>query len=104
MSAPEPNAADDPLADAVARLDRAVSRVGARLEDYRLRLSAAAGDMEAAQELDHDRARLAAALDEARAREAELQAAAEDASQALSDAMADLQALLAASDGSGAQA
>ena len=43
MSAPETSAADDPLADAIARLDRAVSRVGARLEDYQLRLSAAAG-------------------------------------------------------------
>ncbi|WP_440958859.1 DUF4164 family protein [Oceanicaulis sp. LC35] len=95
MSAPEPSPADDPLADAVARLDRAVSRVGARLEDYQLRLSAAAGDVEAAHELDNDRARLAAALDEARAREDDLQGAAEEAAQALDDAMADLKALLA---------
>ncbi|WP_306017354.1 DUF4164 family protein [Oceanicaulis sp. MMSF_3324] len=104
MSAPEPSAADDPLADAVARLDRAVSRVGSRLEDYQLRLNAAAGDVEAAHELDNDRARLAAALDEARAREEELQSAAEEATQALDDAMADLQTLLAASDSSGEEA
>jgi len=101
MSTPEPSSADDPLADAVARLDRAVSRVGARLEDYQLRLSAAAGDVEAAHELDNDRARLAAALDEARAREDELQGAAEEAAQALDEAMADLQALLSDTDDSG---
>lgn len=98
MSAPEPPAADDPLADVVDRLNRAVSRVGARLDDYQLRLSAAAGDVEAARDLDDDRARLAAALDEAQAREDELQAAATDAAQALDAAMSDLQALLAASD------
>ena len=105
MSTPETSAADDPLADAVARLDRAVSRVGARLEDFQLRLSAAAGDVEAAHELDNDRARLAAALDEARAREDELQGVAQEAAQALDDAMADLQALLAdGDDQSGEQA
>ncbi|EAP90050.1 hypothetical protein OA2633_07549 [Oceanicaulis sp. HTCC2633] len=104
MSASEPTSADAPLADAVARLERAVSRVGARLEDYQLRLSAAAGDVEAAHALYNDRARLAAALDEARAREDELQGAAEEATQALDDAMADLQALLAHTDESGEQA
>ena len=101
MSAPETSAADDPLADAVARLGRAVSRVGARLEDYQLRLNAAAGDVEAAHELDNDRARLAEALDQARAREDELQSAAQDAAHALDDAMADLQALLADGDDAG---
>ncbi|MBL4544796.1 MAG: hypothetical protein JKP95_03055 [Oceanicaulis sp.] len=40
----------------------------------------------------------AAALDEAQAREDELQAAATDAAQALDAAMSDLQTLLAASD------
>lgn len=104
MSALEPSSADDPLADAVARLDRAVSRVGARLEDYQLRLSAAAGDVEAAHELDNDRARLAAALDEARAREDELQGAAEEAAQTLDEAMADLKALLSEDDDSGEMA
>ena len=104
MSAPETSAADDPLADAIARLDRAVSRVGARLEDYQLRLSAAAGDVEAAHELDNDRARLAAALDEARAREDELQGAAEEAAQTLDEAMADLKALLSEDDDSGEMA
>ena len=104
MSATDLSSADDPLTLATERLDRAVARVGARLDEYQLRLNAAAGDVEAAHELDNDRARLAAALDEARAREEELQSAAEEATQALDDALADLQTLLAASDSSGEEA
>lgn len=102
MSEPEaPTPDDDPLSAASARLDRAVSRVGARLEDYRLRLAAAAGDAAAARDIDDDRARLAHALDDARAREAELQAVAEETAQALDAAMADLQSLLQAADDAG---
>jgi len=98
MSATEFSSADDPLTLAAERLDRAVARVGARLDEYQLRLNAAAGDVEAARDLDDDRARLAGALDQAHAREAELQRAAEETAQALDLAMVDLQALLSVTD------
>ena len=98
MSATDLPSADDPLTLATERLDRAVARVGARLDEYQLRLNAAAGDVEAARDLDDDRARLAGALDQAHAREAELQQVAQETAQALDLAMADLQALLSATD------
>jgi len=101
MSEIDPSVADDPLTLASGRLEQALTRVGAYLDRCRSRLDAAAGEVESARGLDEDRARLAGALDEARAREAQLQAAAEDVSDALDAAMADRQALLHVSDTAG---
>lgn len=90
---------DDPVAAAAVRLDRAVSRVSRRLDDLNARLVQAEADAAAARDSDVDRARLAAALDEARANEAALAQAAQDAGDALDAAMVDLRAVLDAEHG-----
>ena len=77
------------LPAAAQRLDRAVSRLEAKLAE---RL-ASAGDSGAFAE---DRARLAAALDASRARERALEQVAADASEALGRAAAEVRAALAA--------
>jgi len=73
----------DPMAQAIARLDRALSQVENRLQ----RLQATARD---SGDADVDRARLAEELDKARASEASIAHAAEAASKALGEAIAEL--------------
>lgn len=73
----------DPMAQAIARLDRALSQVENRLH----RLQATARD---SGDADADRARLAEELDKARASEAAMAEAAEDASRALGEAIGEL--------------
>jgi chromosome segregation ATPase len=73
------------MAQAISRLDRALTQVEARLN----RLQATARD---SGDADADRARLAEELDKARASEATLAEAAEDASKALGEAIAELRA------------
>jgi len=75
----------DPMAQAISRLDRALTQVEARLN----RLQATARE---SGDADADRARLAEELDKARASEAAMAEAAEDASKALGDAIAELRA------------
>lgn len=75
----------DPMAQAISRLDRALTHVEARLN----RLQATARD---SGDADADRARLAEELDKARASEAAMAEAAEDASKALGEAIAELRA------------
>lgn len=75
----------DPMAQAISRLDRALSQVENRLH----RLQATARD---SGDADVDRARLAEELDKARASEATMAEAAEEASKALGEAIAELRA------------
>ncbi|KAA5803951.1 DUF4164 family protein [Alkalicaulis satelles] len=94
MSEAAPPDDADPLAEAGARLERAVSAVAARMDGLSRRAGDAGAESAAARSADEDRARLAAALDEARGREHELAGAARDASAALVQAEQALQALL----------
>ena len=73
----------DPMAQAISRLDRALSQVENRLQC----LQATARD---SGDADVDRARLAEELDQARASEAAMAEAAEEASKALGEAIAEL--------------
>ena len=73
----------DPLGSAVARLNTALNKVESRLRTLQ---TAARQDGDS----DNDRARLAEALDEARARESEMAEAAREASKALGDAIEEL--------------
>ncbi|MBI1236965.1 MAG: DUF4164 family protein [Alphaproteobacteria bacterium] len=82
---------NDPMAQAIARLDRALSQVENRLH----RLQAEARD---SGDSDADRARLAEELDKARASEAAMAEAAEDASEALGQAIAELRAAAEAAE------
>lgn len=75
----------NPMAAAIARLDRAITQVESRLN----RLQAAARE---SGDADSDRARLADELDRARASEAAMAEAAEDASKALGEALEELRA------------
>lgn len=86
MSAPEDPvsssaAPPDPLERAQARLDEACAKVAARLDE----LAGASVPLEEGE--------LQRQLSQARAREAELAEAAQEASQAVADAMVELQAL-----------
>lgn len=85
----DPNSsADDPLERANARLEAACARVADRFDRLAGQLSQAVAGETAG---DDDEARaLAGALQAARAREAELMAAAEEASSALSLAISQL--------------
>lgn len=83
---------DDPLTAAIARFDSALDRVEKMTAKLRTQADAAQSVNEEMGAYDTDRARLAGALDEARAREADLVAAAEDASAALDGAIRDLRA------------
>jgi uncharacterized membrane protein YccC len=80
------SAGESALDQAVKRLDRAVGQL-----EQRLARAAPGGDGEL---FDQDRARLAAELDQARAREKELEAAGAEASAALGRAIAEIQAAL----------
>lgn len=79
---------DDALEQAARRLERAIHMLEQRFGDLTGR--AGAGEL-----FDHDRAKLAAELDAARARERELAIAGEQASEALGRAIAEIRAALA---------
>ena len=81
------NREDSALDQAVKRLDRAVG-----LLEQRMKQGAPSGGEGGL--FDQDRARLAAELDQARAREKELEAAGAEASAALGRAIAEIQAAL----------
>jgi hypothetical protein len=74
---------------AAKRLERAVHVLEQRLGERLKAAGAEAGGL-----FDQDRARLASQLDEARARERELEAAGAEASQALGRAIAEIRAAL----------
>ena len=80
------SAGESALDQAVRRLERAVGQL-----EQRLSRAAPGGDGEL---FDQDRARLATELDQARAREKELEAAGAEASAALGRAIAEIQAAL----------
>ncbi len=75
--------------DAAKRLERATALLEARVGDLSRRAQDGAGGA-----FDHDRSKLAAELDAARAREHDLQTAGEAASLALDRAIADVRAAL----------
>ena len=91
--APEAMGSDGVLDTAILRLERAVAqlevRMGALVEDA----EGSNGEL-----FDLDRAKLAAELDAARARERDLQAAGTQASAALGRAIADIRAALGDDD------
>jgi hypothetical protein len=82
-------AVDNAVELAARRLERAVALLEQRLSQ---RLAAASAGADTA--FDHDRAQLAAALDEARARERELEEAGAAASAALARAIAEIRQTL----------
>lgn len=82
-------AEDGVLDTAIARLDRAVAQLEVRMNALVQEARGANGGL-----FDQDRAKLAAELDAARARERDLQAAGSQASAALGRAIADIRAAL----------
>lgn len=78
-----------PLGAAVHRLDRALAQLEVRINALSDKASGASGEL-----FDHDRARLAAALDASRGRERDLETAGALASQALGRAIAEIRAAL----------
>jgi hypothetical protein len=74
---------------AAKRLDRAISMLEARMADRMAQASAEAGGL-----FDQDRAKLAAELDSARARERALEEAGAQASEALGRAIEEIRAVL----------
>jgi hypothetical protein len=86
MQAPDQ---DDPLEAAARRLDRSLSLLEARVAESLREAQASAGGL-----FDQDRAKLAAELDSARARERELQEAGADAAKALGRAITEIRAAL----------
>jgi len=91
--AQRPTAADSgeeaPLDAAAKRLERALALLGSRLNELSVRADASAGGL-----FDHDRSKLAAELDAARAREKELEEAGAQASEALGRAIAEIKSAL----------
>ncbi|WP_395670429.1 DUF4164 family protein [Phenylobacterium sp.] len=81
------NAAESALELAAKRLERAITLLEQRLGERAK--SADPGDL-----FDQDRARLAAELDQARARERDLEAAGAEASEALGRAISEIRAAL----------
>jgi hypothetical protein len=79
----------DALDLAIRRLERAVAVLEQRLADRVARAGAEAGGL-----FDQDRAKLAAELDQARARERELEEAGAAASAALGQAISEIKATL----------
>lgn len=92
MSASDtPSPADeDPIEEAATALSDAIGRLSVRMNTLKRRVHDARRDADASYDTDEDRARLAAALDAARAREAELEEAVETAAQAVDAAIAEL--------------
>ena len=84
------NPSDSALEVAAKRLDRAVMALEQRLAARLREAGAEAGGL-----FDQDRAKLAAELDQARARERELEEAGAAASAALNQAIAEIRAALA---------
>jgi uncharacterized protein YPO0396 len=76
------DAGDDPLAAAVRRLEHALALLDGRVKQLAGRAEGNAGGL-----FDYDRSKLAAELDEARARERELESAGQEASRALGQAI-----------------
>lgn len=85
-----PNSADDPLLAAVTRLNGALARIEGKTKKLRDRVERAESAAIGARDSDDDRARLADELDNSRAREGELQLAAQEASDALDRAIGEL--------------
>ncbi len=85
---------DSPFEDSASRLASALDALEARLDRLAPALAGARTHAVEADALMNDRARLAAQLDAAKARERELESAAEQASAALSAAIADVRAAL----------
>jgi ABC-type transporter Mla subunit MlaD len=85
----------DPLQEAVARLDGAMTRVERVAGRMRARVERAETAADQARNADDDRARLAEALDVSRGREAALHQAAQEASDALDRAIEELRTLAA---------
>ena len=87
------SASDSALELAAKRLDRALGQLEHRLGSAPTSTNGEAGGL-----FDQDRARLAEELDQSRARERELEAAGEQASQALGKAIAEIRAALGESE------
>jgi len=88
---------NDPMAQAISRLDRALTQVESRLN----RLQVTARD---SGDADADRARLAEELDKARASEASMAEIADAASKALGEAIEELRAAANAAEAAVEQA
>lgn len=82
-------AGDSALDLAARRLERAISMLESRMADKMAQASAAAGGL-----FDQDRAKLAADLDAAKARERALEEAGAQASEALGRAIAEIRSAL----------
>jgi len=92
MASGSDSAIDDPLDAAAERLDVALGAVEARMRALSAQLDQARSGAAQNADSDADRARLAEALDSARAREAELESAVQEASEALGEAIGALRA------------
>jgi hypothetical protein len=90
--------AEDVLDAAVRRLERATAMLESRMAGLLSTAKAEAGGL-----FDQDRAKLADELDAARGRERELQAAGQQAAQALDKAIAEIRAVLSEGDAPAAQ-
>ena len=84
-------ASESPLESAARALDKAVAKLESRMGGLMSTAKAEVGGL-----FDHDRAQLAAELDAARGRERELQAAGQEAAQALDRAIAEIKSALGA--------
>ena len=87
-------AGDNPLDQAVKRLERAISQLEQRLSGQAGKAGAATGGL-----FDQDSGKLAAELDQSRQREKELEEAGAEASAALGRAIAEIKAALAGQPG-----
>ncbi len=86
-------AGDNPLDQAVKRLERAISQLEQRLSGHAGKAGAEIGGL-----FEQDSARLASELDQSRQREKELEAAGAEASAALGRAIAEIKAALSGDD------
>ena len=86
-------AGDNPLDQAVKRLERAISQLEQRLSGHAGKAGAETGRL-----FDQDSAKLAAELDQSRQREKELEEAGAEASAALGRAIAEIKAALSGDD------
>ncbi len=84
--------AQDPLAEAVRRLDGAMSRIERVTTRLQSRVTRAETALSDGVDADIDRARLAEALDKAKSREDELAVAAQEAADVLDAAIEELRA------------
>lgn len=87
-----PDLSQDPLAEAVRRLDGAMSRIERVTTRLQARVSRAEAALSDGVDADIDRARLAEALDLAKSREDELADAAQQAAEVLDAAIDELRA------------